>query len=292
MIGLGRAAASRGSSRETDLRARQLAFGLATVLGIARRGFFVPYRHAGSVAPIDYPALAPLFQRAEPAMIALLDAVDELAPGLGRIQAGEGPARFDQMWFPRLDAAAAYALVRRERPARIVEVGSGHSTRFLARAVADGRLASAITCIDPEPRRSIAALPVAHDARLLGDDHRPLLAGLEPGDILFIDSSHLAVPGSDVDRLFLDILPRLAPGVIVHVHDVTLPDAYPADWAWRGYNEQLLVGALLQGGAYEILFASHWAATRMGERVGRGALASIPLVPGARETSLWLRKRA
>jgi predicted O-methyltransferase YrrM len=274
------------------LRARRLAFGLATVLGIARRGFFVPYRYAGSVAPIDYPALAPLFERAEPAMAVLLDAMDEFAPELTRIQAGNGPERFKQMWFPRLDAAAAYVLARRERPARIVEVGSGHSTRFLARAVADGRLATTITCIDPEPRRSIAGLPVVHDARLLGDDHRPLLAGLGPGDILFIDSSHLAMPGSDVDRLFLDILPRLSPGVIVHVHDVILPDAYPAEWAWRGYNEQLVVGALLQGGAYEILFASHWAATRMRERVGRGVLASIPLVPGARETSLWLRKRA
>jgi len=182
--------------------------------------------------------------------------------------------------------------VRRERPARIVEVGSGHSTRFLAQAVADADLATVITCIDPEPRRAVDALAVTHDARLLGDEHRPLLAGLEPGDVLFIDSSHLAMPGSDVDRLCLDILPRLQAGVLVHVHDVTLPDAYPADWAWRGYNEQLLVGALLQGGAYEIVFASHWVASRMGERLACGVLASIPLATGARETSLWLRKRA
>lgn len=274
------------------MRGRTIAFGLATVLGIARRGFFIPYRHAASVEPIAYPALAPLFERAQPAMAGLIASIDSMAPELGRIRSGDGPARFDQTWFPRLDAAAAYAMVRRERPARIVEVGSGHSTRFLARAVADGRLATAITCVDPEPRRSVAGLAVTHDARLLGDDHRPLLAGLDPGDILFIDSSHLAMPGSDVDRLFLDILPRLKPGVLVHVHDITLPDAYPAEWAWRGYNEQLLVGALLQGGAYEILFSSHWAATRMGERLARGVIATIPLVPGARETSLWLRKRA
>jgi predicted O-methyltransferase YrrM len=274
------------------LRGRTLAFGLATVLGIARRGFFIPYHHAASVEPIAYPALAPLFERAQPAFERLLDTVEGFSRELARIGAGAGPARFDQMWFPRLDALVAYAMVRRERPARIVEVGSGHSTRFLAQAVADGALATAITCIDPEPRRAIDGLAVAHDARLLGDDHRPLLAGLEPGDILFIDSSHLAMPGSDVDRLFLDILPRLEPGVLVHVHDVTLPDAYPADWAWRGYNEQLLVGALLQGGAYEIVFASHWVASRMGERLARGVPASIPLVPGARETSLWLRKRA
>ena len=78
------------------------------------------------------------------------------------------------------------------------------------------------------------------------------------GDILFIDSSHIAMPGTDVDRLFLDVLPRLAGGTLVHIHDITLPDAYPEIWDWRGYNEQMLVGALLQGGGYELVFASHY----------------------------------
>jgi hypothetical protein len=97
------------------------------------------------------------------------------------------------------------------------------------------------------------------------------------------------MPGTDVDRLFLDVLPRLREGVLVHVHDVTLPDAYPQGWGWRGYNEQLLVGALIQGGAYEILFASHVAA---GNPVwtGHGIVGELPLAPGALETSLWLRK--
>ncbi len=71
---------------------------------------------------------------------------------------------------------------------------------------------------------------------------------------------------------------------------MTLPEPYPETWAWRGYNEQLLVGALIQGGAYEILFASHEAARRP-DWTGQGIVSELPLVPGAQETSLWLQKR-
>jgi Methyltransferase domain len=270
---------------------RRVGFGLATVLGLRPRGFFIPYRHAASAVPRDYPALRPLFEEAEPRLVELLAAIDGHGEALRRIAAGGGPARFDQDWFPRLDAAAAYALVRRERPRRIVEIGSGHSTRFLARAVADGGLGTGITCIDPAPRASLAGLGVAHVPALLRDAPAEPVEELAPGHILFVDSSHVAMPGTDVDRLFLDVLPRLPAGVLVHVHDVTLPDAYPAEWAWRGYNEQLLVGALLQGGAYEILFASHYAVRAFAFMLARGVLGELPLAPGARETSLWLRKR-
>ncbi len=270
-------------------RWRRLQFGLSTLLGGPARGFFIPYRYAGGATPAAYPALRPLFAQAEPRMRAVLAAIEAHADDLRWIAQGRGPARFDQSWFPRLDAAAAYAIVRRERPRRIVEIGSGHSTRFLARAVADGGLATEITCIDPAPRATLAALKVRHVPALLAQADPALFAALAPGDVLFIDSSHIAMPGTDVDRLFLDVLPRLRSGVLVHVHDVTLPDAYPRAWAWRGYNEQLLVGALIQGGAYEILFASHEAA-RNPDWTGQGILADLPLVAGARETSLWLRK--
>jgi predicted O-methyltransferase YrrM len=271
------------------VRVRRLAFAAATLFGL-RRGFFIPYRYAASAAPAEYPALRPLFAAAEPRFAALLEAIEAYRGDLLSIAAGDGPARFDQDWFPRLDAAAAYALVRGERPRRIVEIGSGHSTRFLARAVADGSLATEITCIDPAPRATITALNVRHRPELFAAVDPALFAGLAAGDILFIDSSHVAMPGTDVDRLFLDVLPRLAGGVLVHVHDVLLPDAYPPEWAWRGYNEQLLVGALLQGNAYEIVFASRYAATRMAQRFAGSVLAALPLPAGAHETSLWLRK--
>jgi hypothetical protein len=85
-------------------------------------------------------------------------------------------------------------------------------------------------------------------------------------------------------------LAGLAAGVLVHVHDIFLPDAYPPEWAWRGYNEQLLVGALIQGGAFELVFASRYAATRLMHRLEESVLAALPLATDAHETSLWLRK--
>jgi len=141
----------------------------------------------------------------------VLGRIEDLAPDLIAIGADAPPApRWDQDWFPRLDAAAAYAIVRSTRPARIVEVGSGHSTRFLARAVRDGSLGTQLTAIDPAPRASIAGLEVHHWQQPVQRCDLGLFQSLAPGDILFIDSSHQLRPGSDVEFLFDHVLPRLA----------------------------------------------------------------------------------
>jgi hypothetical protein len=192
--------------------------------------------------------------------------------------------RWQQDWFPRLDAAAAYAMVRETRPPRIVEVGSGHSTRFLARAVADGELDTRITAIDPQPRASISGL----DVEWVRSPVQTLQAfpRLEKDDILFIDSSHQLKPGNDVDFLLNKVIPRLPAGVRVHFHDIFLPDGYPPQWAWRRYDEQQAVAAMLAKRIFEVDFSSHQAAKRL-----PGALARLPLVPGAVESSLWLTKR-
>jgi hypothetical protein len=76
----------------------------------------------------------------------------------------------------------------------------------------------------------------------------------------------------------------------VQFHDIFLPDDYPPEWAWRAYNEQLGVAALIQGGAYRPLFASHYVATRMESALGTSSIAGLPVFPGARESSLWLEK--
>ncbi len=252
------------------MRLRRLGYGLATVLGLARRGFFIPHRYAAAVPPPGarppYAAIAALFERCEADFAALLARLGDHAGAFEAIAAAPAPApRWTQDWFPRLDAAVAYAMVRggvhagvpSGPPARIVEVGSGHSTRFLARAVADGGLATTITAIDPAPRAAIRDLSVRGSVQwietTLQDAGEMPFEGLGPGDIVFIDSSHIAMPGSDVDMLLNRVLPALAAGVRVHLHDVFLPDDYPAEWAWRGYNEQLCVAALLQGGACENL---------------------------------------
>jgi predicted O-methyltransferase YrrM len=221
--------------------------------------------------------------------LSVLDQIEQFGKDLEAIGRDAPPApRWDQDWFPRLDAAAAYTLVRHEPPRRIVEVGSGHSTRFMARAVVDGKLATRITAIDPEPRARIAGLDVEFlPARV--QEKREVFKALEPGDILFVDSSHQHKPGSDVELLFDKVIPRLLPGVRVHIHDIFLPDDYPAEWGWRKYNEQAAVSVLLQSG-WRAVFSSHWVVSRRPDLLERGVLGRLPLVDGAIESSLWLRK--
>jgi hypothetical protein len=195
--------------------------------------------------------------------------------------------RWNQDWFPRLDAAAAYAIVRATRPKRIVEVGSGHSTRFLARAVADGRLDTRITAIDPKPRASLTGLEVEWLSTPV--QRVPAFPALRAGDILFIDSTHQLKPGSDVDFLLNAVLPLLPAGVRVHFHDIFLPDDYPSDWAWRRYNEQAAVAALIERNILQVEFASHAVISRSPEEIS-DVLARLPLVDGAVESSLWLTR--
>jgi methyltransferase family protein len=222
-----------------------------------------------------------------------LSEIEVWAAELEAIGSQPAPApRWDQDWFPRLDAAAAYAMVRHVKPRRIVEVGSGHSTRFLARAVADGRLDTRITAIDPQPRASIQKLNVKWIPAKVEHAGIEAFVGVASGDIVFIDSSHKLAPGSDVEFLVNEVLPQLPAGTYVHFHDIFLPDDYPASWAWRRYSEQAAVAALLEREQFVAQFASHWIATRRPERLARGVLGKLPLMAGAIESSLWLRKHA
>ena len=110
----------------------------------------------------------PLFAAAVPAFRDLLSAagpiiatISAASPGGGPGLVGERPARFEQEWFPRLDAVAAYTLVRRTRPRRILEIGCGHSSRFMAQAIADGDLGTLIDLRRPAPPRSAGGAAAA-----------------------------------------------------------------------------------------------------------------------------------
>jgi hypothetical protein len=268
-------------------RWRRLALGLPTVLGLAPRGWFIPHRYAPLLPPPGaqppYPAIERLFEQHAAPFAALLDAVDGHAAGIEGLKGLLG-----QSWFPSLDAAVAYALVRERKPRRIVEVGSGHSTRILARAECG---VGEIVAIDPIPRADIAGLPgvriVSSTLQAAPSDE---FDGLRAGDVLFIDSSHILMPGSDVDILLNRVLPRLPAGVLVHIHDIFLPFDYPPMWGWRNYNEQQGVLPLLVTGAYRPVFSSVWAGRRMSERLAASVVAHLPQLSDALATSLWLEK--
>lgn len=236
-------------------------------------------------------AIAALFAGHEADFARRLRQIDSYADDFGRF-GGEPPApRFAQDWFPRLDAAVAYMMVRQLRPRRILEVGSGHSTRIMARAIADGALTTRLTAVDPAPRAPLSGLPVVHVRSKLQDADPALLETIVAGDLLFVDSSHVLRPGTDVDLLIGHVLPALPEGAIVHFHDVFLPDGYPPSWARRAYNEQDFLAPALLAGGWRPLFASHYVVTRMTALLALSIVSRLPLLAGAFESSLWLEKR-
>ncbi|MEM7497019.1 MAG: class I SAM-dependent methyltransferase [Pseudomonadota bacterium] len=272
--------------------------GLSTLAG-RPQGFFSPYRYAADVTPpAGYPALERIFAKAfaappSGAMFAPADVIAAIKLAAPVFATFDGPPpkpRWDQSWYPRLDGAAAYAVLRSAPPARVIEVGSGHSTRFLGRAAADAGADTRITCIDPMPRAAVEGLAIDWQRRLLSPGDLPMFDALEAGDVAFFDSSHLLWPGSDVDLILNRILPALRPGVLIHLHDIFLPDPYPGSWKWRGYTEQLGLSGWLAGGGADILWSSRYALTRMGADRWP-AIAPLPLPDGALESALWLIRR-
>ena len=220
-------------------------------------------------------------------------------------------------YFESCDAEVAYCMVRHWKPRRIVEIGSGYSTRMLAAALranieVDGVFGDLIT-VDPHPERlpqnglgdlvTIVPEPIQDvDARLF--------LSLGPDDILFIDSSHVVAVGSDVTRQYLEILPALHPGVLVHVHDIFLPSDYPRQavlknfWFW---SEQYLLQAFLSfNREFEVLWsgsAMQFAHTRVLEEcfprwknsyreIPAAQRRFIPSVDGSRvwPSSFWMRR--
>lgn len=269
-------------------RWRRFALGLPTVLGLKPRGWFIPHRYAPLLPPPGaqppYPAIERLFEEHADQFAAVLDAVDAQADALESCK-----AMFEQSWFPSLDAAVAYTLVRERKPRHIIEVGSGHSTRLLSKAVGG---VGEILAIDPAPRADIADLPgVRVKSSTLQAAPATVFDGLVQGDVLFIDSSHILMPGSDVDILLNRVLPRLPSGTLVHIHDIFLPFDYPAIWGWRAYNEQQGVVPLLTSGAFKPLFSSVWAERRMADRLAASVISRLPRPPDALPASLWLEKR-
>lgn len=168
---------------------------------------------------------------------------DLLAIPLDRAEAGEPHWRNGLLFG--LDGVSLYGFIRRNAPRRYIEVGSGNSTLFADRARRDGGLDTEIVSIDPFPRREIDAICDAVVRQPLERTDLSVFDGLTEGDVVFFDGSHRVFMNSDAVAFFLDVLPELAPGVLVGIHDIQLPDDYRPEHADRYYSEQYLLASYL-----------------------------------------------
>lgn len=195
------------------------------------------------------------------------------------------------------DAIVLYAMLRRFRPKQLIEVGSGFSSalmldtndRFLGGGVQ-------FTFIEPNAER-LRSILKSEDLNRVQFLEKPVqqistqpFSSLQRDDVLFIDSSHVAKIGSDVNYLFFEILPRLQPGVLVHIHDVMWPFEYPLEWIVEGrsWNEAYILRAFLQyNEAFDILLFNSY----LGHTFGNILNERMPKFLENTGGSLWLRKR-
>ncbi len=151
--------------------------------------------------------------------------------------------------FERDDARAVYAMTAKLRPRRILEVGSGNSTKFFRKAITDHRINCELVCIDPQPRAEITTVADHVIYEHVKDVDVRHFASLRDGDILFWDGSHIAYNGTDTTHLYLSILPLIKQNVYVHIHDIQLPNEYEAGYSAHYYNEQYMLATLLLNSA-------------------------------------------
>jgi predicted O-methyltransferase YrrM len=216
-----------------------------------------------------------------------------------REEAGDDPTEYyalnDQ--YPPLDAWLLEAMLRWLRPRRVIEVGSGYSSLVTARVNRE-LLGGAMrfTCVEPYPRQFLVdGVPGVSDLIVSKIQDVPVdeFEALGAGDVLFVDTSHVVKTGGDVTWLLHEVIPRLAPGVAVHIHDIFLPRDYPEAWVQqnRSWNEQYLVHSFLAfNDTFEVVLSAAYMAA-----LHRGELATaFPGWPSAKSSgggALWLRRR-
>lgn len=223
-----------------------------------------------------------------------------------------GPTQYytDNPAFGAVDGEVLYCMIRHFKPRRIIEIGSGYSTYLAAQAslrnAEDGGQRAELTAIEPYPneeiRRGFPGLSKLIPAKV--ESIAPAeFAKLRENDILFIDSSHVLRIGNDVQYEYLEILPRLNKGVIVHIHDVFLPQEYPKVWVKERHwfwNEQYVLQAFLAfNSAFEVLWAASYMHLRHPEKLeeafGSYRRPSGPAVWTPHTVwpaSFWMRKKA
>lgn len=158
-----------------------------------------------------------------------------------------------------MDAKILYSITRFLKPHTIIEIGSGNSTKFFRKAILDGQLSTKLISIDPSPRSEIDDIVDEKIRTSITDVSLEIFDNIRPNDFVFLDGSHLVFNGSDIPFFFLRILPILPRGVIIHLHDIYLPEEYPEMCDSFYYNEQYVLGAfLLNNPLWKVLVPVHY----------------------------------
>ena len=201
--------------------------------------------------------------------------------------------------FEAVDAEMLFGLIRLLKPRRMYEIGSGFSTLLTADALRRNRVdgySCRFIAIDPDASAELEA-KLPRDVALwrvpVQEVSLDEFESLCENDILFIDSSHVCKIGSDVQFLFLEVLPRLRPGVVVHIHDIFMPVEYPKQWVLdehRFWNEQYLLQTFLSFNAtFEVLWAGQWMHIKYPDLLMK---AFPSYKAGVSAGSFWFRRRA
>lgn len=204
--------------------------------------------------------------------------------------------------FGLISAAVLHCMIRHFGPRTIIEVGSGNSTYVSARASLMNQSYEYLTkfiSIEPYPNQVLKkGFPGLSELipKKLEEIDIAFLSQLDARDILFIDSSHVVRIGGDVNLIYLDVLPRLKKGVVVHIHDIFFPKDYPEDWVIQKRNfwtEQYLLQAFLTfNNQFEVLWCGSYMYLKHPERLQ--STFPPPKGLGIREnyfsSSFWMRK--
>jgi hypothetical protein len=236
------------------------------------------------------------------AAIAMVE--DELAPFVRELEVPtSGPLPPGEFYlnngnYEALDAELLYAIVRAKRPRRVVELGSGYTTLLIGQAArrnGEDGVETEHLAYDPYPRAQIFGEEPPPPTRFepLPATEVPLehFRQLEAGDVLFVDTTHTVKLGSDVNHIILDVLPTLAPGVIVHFHDIFMPWEYPRVWFEEMsyfWAEQYLLEAFLSfNDSFRVLLPAEAVAREHPQRVE----AVVPsFVAGRRPGAFWIER--
>ncbi|MBN2375452.1 MAG: class I SAM-dependent methyltransferase [Sedimentisphaerales bacterium] len=202
--------------------------------------------------------------------------------------------------FGIIDASVLHIMIRNYKPGLIIEVGSGYSTYAAARASLMNRReghAGRMVSIEPYPKKAIVAGFDGLDEQIprkVEDVPWSVFEQLGPNDILFIDSSHVVKTAGDVNFLYLQILPRLRKGVIVHIHDIFFPYDYPRQWVVDKrtfWTEQYLLQAFLAlNNSYKVLFGNFFMKSKYPEKMAGFFEHPQGYRPRHQNGSFWMQR--